>query len=87
MLFGTPFSCEAIVAHVYRVVTFIISMVGMYISTLVGLLHFSISNDLGVSDSQFAYTALICAAACGRTECVRLLIDAGADKNAANNVR
>ena len=41
----------------------------------------------GEPDSQYGDTALICAAYWGRAECVRLLIDAGADKDATNNVR
>jgi ankyrin repeat protein len=39
------------------------------------------------SDSQNGATALMYAAICGGAECVRLLIDAGANKNATNNVR
>ena len=38
-------------------------------------------------DSQGGTTALIHAAVNGRAECVRLLIDAGADKEAKNDVR
>jgi hypothetical protein len=41
----------------------------------------------GKSDSQFGRTALICAAAHGHAACARLLIDAGADKEAKNDVR
>jgi ankyrin repeat protein len=41
----------------------------------------------GKSDSQNGWTALIRAAERGRTDCVRLLIDAGADKDVRNNVR
>ena len=41
----------------------------------------------GESDSESGQTALLLAAGSGHTECVRLLIDAGADKNAKNNVR
>ncbi len=43
--------------------------------------------DCGESDSQFGSTALIYAAACGHADCVRLLIDAGADKEATADVR
>ena len=39
------------------------------------------------SETQDGWTALICAADQGRADCVRLLIDAGADKEAADNVR
>ena len=39
------------------------------------------------SDSQTGRTALIEAAASGRADCVRLLIEAGADKEAKTNVR
>jgi ankyrin repeat protein len=41
----------------------------------------------GESDSQDGDTALIYAADDGHADCVRLLIDAGADKEAKNNVR
>ncbi len=37
--------------------------------------------------AQDGYTALIWAAHNGRADCVRLLLDAGAEKNATNNVR
>ncbi len=37
--------------------------------------------------AQNGYTALICAAMNGHVDCARLLLDAGADKNAKNNVR
>ena len=36
---------------------------------------------------QGGYTALICAAANGRADCVRLLSEDGANKDAANEVR
>ncbi len=36
---------------------------------------------------QYGRTALICAAIYGRADCARLLLDAGADKNAQNKVR
>ncbi len=39
------------------------------------------------SDSQTGWTALMRAAARGHADCARLLIDAGADKDARNNVR
>jgi hypothetical protein len=39
------------------------------------------------SDSQIGYTALMHAAQFGRTDCARLLIDAGADIDDKNNVR
>jgi hypothetical protein len=39
------------------------------------------------SDSQDGNTALMYAAEDGHADCVRLLIDAGADKNIGNNVR
>ena len=41
----------------------------------------------GDFNSQDGATALIWAAEMGRADCVRLLIDAGADKDAENNVR
>ena len=41
----------------------------------------------GEYNAQYGWTALINAAAYGRAECVRLLIDAGADKEAKTNVR
>jgi hypothetical protein len=41
----------------------------------------------GESDSQFGRTALILAAARGHADCVQLLIDAGADKEAKDRVR
>ncbi len=37
--------------------------------------------------AQYGRTALIYAAMEGHADCARLLLDAGADKNAANNVR
>jgi hypothetical protein len=37
--------------------------------------------------AQRGYTALIYAAASCQTECLRLLLDAGADKDARDNVR
>ncbi len=37
--------------------------------------------------SQDGYTALIWAAQCGHTDCVRLLVEAGADKQAMTTVR
>jgi ankyrin repeat protein len=43
--------------------------------------------DGGESDSQDGNTALIRAAAKGHANCVRLLIDAGADKDIRNTVR
>ncbi len=39
------------------------------------------------SDSQVGWTALMDAAAYGHADCVRLLIDAGADKEAKSDVR
>jgi hypothetical protein len=41
----------------------------------------------GDSESQGGWRALIYAAEYGHTGCARLLIDAGADKEAKNNVR
>ena len=41
----------------------------------------------GESDSQSGYTALIEAASRGHADCVRMLVDAGADKDARDNVR
>ncbi len=41
----------------------------------------------GESDSQLGWAALIYAAESGHAECARLLIDAGADKDAKNDVR
>ncbi len=38
------------------------------------------------SDSQSGDTALFSAAECGHADCVRLLIDAGADKEAKDKV-
>jgi hypothetical protein len=43
--------------------------------------------DTGESNSQDGFTALIRAATSGYAECARLLIDAGADKDAKENVR
>ncbi len=40
-----------------------------------------------VCDSPRGWTALMCAAIGGRTDCMRLLIDAGADKDAKSVVR
>ena len=40
----------------------------------------------GESDSQMDSTALMIAAEKGRTDCARLLIDAGADKEAKDKV-
>jgi hypothetical protein len=39
------------------------------------------------TDAQLGVTALICSARHGRADCARLLLDAGADKNATINVR
>ncbi len=46
-------------------------------------------NELccGESDSQDAWTALMCAAQLGHADCVRLLLDSGADTEAKNHVR
>ena len=41
----------------------------------------------GESDSQYGRTALMNAALNGRADCVRLLTDVGADKEARDNVR
>ncbi len=41
----------------------------------------------GESDLQWGNTALICAAENDHAACLRLLIDAGADKEAADDVR
>jgi hypothetical protein len=41
---------------------------------------------IGESDSQYRCTALMRAAADGHADCVRLLIDAGADKEARDEV-
>ncbi len=41
----------------------------------------------GESDSQSGCTALAYAAKTGHADCVRLLIDAGADKDIKNDVR
>ena len=41
----------------------------------------------GESDLQRGYTPLIWAAAVDRADCARLLIDAGADKDAKDSVR
>jgi ankyrin repeat protein len=38
-------------------------------------------------DAQYAKTALICAAENGRADCVALLLDAGANKEARGAVR
>ena len=43
--------------------------------------------DFGQSGLQHGFTALIWAAERGRAECVRLLIDAGTDKEAKTHVR
>jgi hypothetical protein len=40
-----------------------------------------------ITGSQNGWTALFSAAVFGRTDCLRLLIEAGADKDAKNNVR
>ena len=37
--------------------------------------------------AQIGQTALMCAAEFGRADCALLLLDAGADKSAASNVR
>jgi hypothetical protein len=39
------------------------------------------------SRAQNGWTALICAATNGHADCVRLLLDAGADKEAKDSVR
>jgi hypothetical protein len=44
-------------------------------------------TGFGISDSQDGFTALMGTAEEGRAACARLLIDAGADKDAKNNVR
>jgi ankyrin repeat protein len=44
------------------------------------------ARHLGIR-AQYGYTALIRAAWAGRANCVRLLLDAGADKEAKNEVR
>ncbi len=44
-------------------------------------------DDVLVFGAQFASTPLICAAASGHADCARLLLDAGADKEASNLVR
>jgi hypothetical protein len=48
---------------------------------------FVCDDGSAVSGSQCGYTALMEAAQWGHAECVRLLIDAGADKDAKDNVR
>jgi hypothetical protein len=47
----------------------------------------AISVSCGKSESQRGWTALMRAAENGRFECVRLLLEAGADKDARTNVR
>ena len=47
----------------------------------------SLSASLAQSHTQDGQTALICAAREGHMNCARLLLDAGADKEAKNNVR
>ena len=53
--------------------------------------HFEFSTSLNMFCSrtgiQYGGTALIYAATYGHDVCVRLLLDAGADKNVADNVR
>jgi hypothetical protein len=49
------------------------------------LLMYCCVCTLGIS--QYGYTALISAAGKGHADCVRLLLDAGADKNAFDKVR
>jgi hypothetical protein len=44
-------------------------------------------TDCGESVSQYGYTALMYAAVRGHADCLRLLIDAGADKDTKSNVR
>ncbi len=44
-------------------------------------------RTLAYTRSQSEYTALMFAAARGHADCARLLLDAGADKNAKNEVR
>jgi hypothetical protein len=41
----------------------------------------------GEFESQDSYSVLVCSASEGHAECVRLLIDAGADKDAKCDVR
>ncbi len=51
-------------------------------------MHFeSVGMRHGDSRTQNGWTALMNAAEFGRTECARLLIDAGADKEAKDEVR
>ena len=40
-----------------------------------------------IFETQFGRTALICAAAEGHIDCVRLLVESGADAKATDNVR
>ncbi len=57
--------------------------------------HFTVQSSLGMwpyecgdeSDSQLRLTALMHTATMGHADCVRLLIDAGADKEAKDAVR
>ena len=44
-------------------------------------------GHISAAAAQSGYTALIYAAHYGRADCARLLLDAGADKNAKANVR
>jgi hypothetical protein len=48
--------------------------------------HLNICGSVFV-DAQLGFTALIFAARHGRADCARLLLDAGADKDATINVR
>ena len=49
--------------------------------------NFALLCAIPITGSQDGDMALICAARNGRADCLRLLIDAGADKNARDNVR
>ncbi len=60
---------------------------GIYIVVLVGMMTVSAGRSIWRTHSQDGCTALICAARNGHSDCARLLLDAGADKETKCNVR
>ena len=59
----------------------------MYVSLYYDYSFVSICSILRQSRAQWGHTALISAALRGRADCVRLLLDAGADKEAKTEAR
>jgi hypothetical protein len=101
LLFGifSPFSCLVLNLDVFvklKINTAVLRILWSWVSLLIFLLlrNVIVRCSLGrrrciwrIARAQEGRTALVWAAHCGHADCARLLLDAGADKNAKDEVR